>query len=148
MISSAFALGYHENMASKPDVPPFLVELRTTAFARVYFNDKSFAIFLGRPPRMSKRFVYFQIPSGRRDWDAATAATTTQNASRGLHEWDPAAHFSYRAEARWSALCASLKEEILELLLGSGCEGQINRKAKFVPESSMALYCACACPIC
>ena len=113
VIASAFALGYHENAQSKPEVPPFLVELRQTAFARMYSADKNVAIFLGRPPRMSKRFSCFQIPSGR-------AYSEIESSGLGHHhhalDWDHNLEISYRAESRWSAQCASIKEDILELL--------------------------------
>ncbi|KAJ5384596.1 hypothetical protein N7517_002507 [Penicillium concentricum] len=102
-ISSTFALGYHENIEIKPGLPRFLKELRKTAFARIYSADKNIAIFLGRPPRMNKRFCHFQIPSCR-------------NAEEGSADWAPDAESGYRADTRWSALCASLKEEIWELL--------------------------------
>jgi hypothetical protein len=78
------------------------MELRKTAFARIYSADKNIAIFLGRPPRMNKRFCHFQIPSCR-------------NAQNSL-EWTVDAEAGYGADTRWSALCASLKEEIWELL--------------------------------
>ncbi|KAH8423082.1 fungal specific transcription factor domain-containing protein [Aspergillus melleus] len=101
-MSSMFALGYHENIETKTETPPFLMKVRKTAFARIYSADKNIAIFLGRPPRMSKRFCHFQIPSSSPD-------------SQGNTEWDTDAMPSYTEETRWSALCASLKEEILEL---------------------------------
>lgn len=107
-ISSTFALGYHENTETKPGIPPFLIELRKAAFARIYSADKNIAIFLGRPPRMNKRFCYFQIPSC--DLDARSNSNGSGNA------WDPNSIVGYRADTRWSALCASLKEEIWELL--------------------------------
>lgn len=110
VIASAFALGYHENCQSKVDVPAFLVDLRRAAFARLYSADKNVAIFLGRPPRMSKRFCLFQIPSSVPD-----SINLPQTSMSGDESWSSDARISYRAETRWSALCASLKEDILEL---------------------------------
>ncbi|KAJ5155591.1 hypothetical protein N7492_008394 [Penicillium capsulatum] len=107
VISSTFALGYHENLEAKPGIPRFLVELRKTAFARIYSADKNIAIFLGRPPRMNKRFCHFQIPS---------CQTSVQPTPIAGSDWDPEAKAGYRSDTRWSALCASLKEEIWELL--------------------------------
>lgn len=107
VISSTFALGYHENLEAKPGIPRFLMELRKAAFARIYSADKNIAIFLGRPPRMNKRFCHFQIPS---------CQTSGGSTSRTGIEWDPDARAGYRSDTRWSALCASLKEEIWELL--------------------------------
>lgn len=82
------------------------MELRKTAFARIYSADKNIAIFLGRPPRMSKRFCHFQIPS----------CQTEVKPGGSANDWAPDAKAGYRADTRWSALCASLKEEVWELL--------------------------------
>ncbi|KAF3386409.1 hypothetical protein F1880_001006 [Penicillium rolfsii] len=106
VISSTFALGYHENLETKPGIPSFLMELRKTAFARIYSADKNIAIFLGRPPRMNKRFCHFQIPSD---------GTITRSLG-GRFTWNPDAKTGYRADTCWSALCAFLKEEVWELL--------------------------------
>lgn len=106
VISTTFALGYHENVESRPHTPPFLVELRKTAFARIYSADKNISLFLGRPLRMSKRFCHFQIPD--------TVSSLPNGTS--IHEWCRDSKMNYRAETRWSALCASIKEEIMELL--------------------------------
>ncbi|KAJ5601544.1 ATP adenylyltransferase C-terminal [Penicillium lagena] len=110
VISSTFALGYHENLETKPGIPPFLIELRKTAFARIYSADKNIAIFLGRPPRMNKRFCHFQIPSCRTVIDDPTET------HHDINHWEPDSQAGYRADTRWSALCAFLKEEIWELL--------------------------------
>jgi len=112
VVASMFALGYHENIQNKPDVPAFLVELRRTAFGRVYSADKNVAIFLGRPPRMSKRFCYFQIPSSQTIAENQMLGPPGQS---GASPWSTDAKMDYISETRWSALCASLKEEILEL---------------------------------
>jgi hypothetical protein len=85
--------------------------LRKTVFARTYSADKNVSIFLGRSPRMSKRFCHFQIP---RCVSADELASLTDNEYDD--DWRPDAYMSYGAETRWSALCASVKEEILELL--------------------------------
>ena len=106
VISTTFALGYHENVESRPHTPPFLVELRKTAFARIYSADKNISLFLGMPLRMSKRFCHFQIPD--------TVSSLPNGTS--IHEWCRDSKMNYRAETRWSALCASIKEEIMELL--------------------------------
>lgn len=115
VISSIFAIGYHEDIDAKPDVPFFLAQLRKTAFARIFSADKNVSTFLGRPPRMSKRFSNFQIPS--------SFPAQQQN----LHTWDPDQDASFLAETRWSALCASLKEEILELARDKIIDGRSER---------------------
>lgn len=106
MIASALVLGYHEDLNRDSNVPRFLVDIRKTAFARLYSADKNISIFLGRPPRMSKRFCHFQAP----DFTHAVSPSLSQNDYR-----QHGRHVGYRDETRWSALCANLKEDILEL---------------------------------
>lgn len=96
----------------KAGTPRFLMELRKTIFARSYSADKNVSIFLGRPLRMSKRFCHFQIPQSQSE-DEVTSST---NMHSGFDDWEPNSCLNYSAETRWSALCASIKEEILELL--------------------------------
>ena len=113
VIASIYALGYHENIEAKSDAPPFLTDLRKTVFARAFSGDKNIAIFLGRPPRMSKKFAYFQIPLARVN---SESEEFLQDHDVTAQAWDPASKMSYRSETRWSALCAFIKEDILELL--------------------------------
>jgi hypothetical protein len=61
---------------------------------------------------MSKRFCYFQVPR----CSSSDEVSSSTNDQHGIGDWSPDAHMSYEAETRWSAICASVKEEILELL--------------------------------
>ncbi|KAF2025160.1 hypothetical protein EK21DRAFT_104174 [Setomelanomma holmii] len=83
VVSSLFALGYHEQLGDVRKAPPFLREL--------CFNC---SIFLGRPPRMLKRYC-------------ATAHTQ--------ETWGVVEHFTYRVDTRVHGICASLQDEILDL---------------------------------
>ena len=94
VISSLFALGYHEQLGHPSITPPFLRELRFVAFSRTYSADKNCSIFLGRPPRMLKRYC--------------PTADLPQI-------WEEDERFSYRADTRVHGICASLKEDILDL---------------------------------
>src|SRR6478736_6604121 len=58
--SSLFALGYHQQLESSGPIPPFLRSLRQAAFACSYSADKNVSIFLGRPPRISRKFCHFR----------------------------------------------------------------------------------------
>jgi hypothetical protein len=123
VIASIYALGYHENIETKSNAPPFLTDLRKTVFARAFSGDKNIAIFLGRPPRMSKRFAYFQTPLARVNPESGEFLPDSDVTAQ---PWDPDSTMSYRAETRWSALCAFVKEDILELLYS----GHRNNSAK------------------
>lgn len=125
MASSLFALGYHERVDGN-DIPPFIVELRKACFARIYTADKSLAIFLGRPPRVVKKYCRFRIPNNLQDvWgisrDAANGDSTVLSEPCGgcganhpaIADLEP---INYTADTRCSALFAFLKEEVLQLL--------------------------------
>ncbi|KAJ5135766.1 uncharacterized protein N7515_005044 [Penicillium bovifimosum] len=114
VMSSIFALGYHENVEkTKPPIPGFLAELRKMAWAITYSADKNIAIFLGRPPRMSKRFCHFQVPMSPTD---SGQDSNTLDARYVAIEWDSDTPICYRSGMRWATLCSALKEDILELL--------------------------------
>jgi hypothetical protein len=103
-------LGYHEQLGIPSVTPSFLRELRFVAFSRTYSADKNCSIFLGRPPRMLKRYC--------------PTADIPEN-------WEPDKCFTYRADTRVHGICASLKEDILNL---KG-EDHVSRmqKARYVP---------------
>lgn len=105
------------------------MELRKSAFARIYSADKNIAIFLGRPPRMNKRFCHFQIPS----------CQIESPLHGGANDWDPETKPGYRADTRWSAICAFLKEEVWELLQDKQ-DASCAEKARYTPVPSHRVY--------
>lgn len=117
VIASMLALGYHERGEARSRIPAFLVELRQSAFARIYTDDKEVSIFLGRPPRLSRRFCHFRIPIALDSFEA--------NHEHGILSED--IKIDYRAGCSWAALCALLKEEILELFIEKNREHCIQR---------------------
>lgn len=113
VISSISALGYHERLDAKPDTPRFLIQLRKTAFARAYSADKNLALFFGRPLRMSKRFYHLHLPDTR-PFNLSEMPSTDD--ALGPREWHTDSAVGYWSETRWSAICASINEETMELL--------------------------------
>ncbi|KAJ4263320.1 hypothetical protein NW762_006138 [Fusarium torreyae] len=109
VISSLFALGYHQQQTdSFNTVPDFLRDLRRFAFCRTYSADKNVSIFLGRPPRITRRFCRFFLPGSH--------LQPMQEASRRPQTWDPEQGPSFITDSRWAGLCGILKEDILGLL--------------------------------
>ncbi|CAI7588684.1 unnamed protein product [Penicillium glandicola] len=133
VVSAMFALGYHENVEkTRPPIPTFLAELRKAAWATTYSADKNVAIFLGRPPRMSKRFCHFQVPL------TPTSSDQVFNTSQVEDEvvrWKADTPVCYRAGIRWATLCSALKEDILELLRSKHREN-FNRKASIIRQKA------------
>ena len=130
-------MGLHEKVEAGPEIPLFLAELRKTAFARIYSADKNIAIFLGRPPRISKKFCSFQIPL-----DLGSEALDSEGKRWGDHlqlddrGWNTTNQINYVADTRWAALSAVIKEDILELFLGPRL-GDLTEKIKYASEPAI-----------
>lgn len=108
VISSVVALGYHEAPGTR--IAQFSLEIRQALFARIYSADKHTALFLGRPPRLSKRFCTFQLPSR----EYGTFSSWMPGGAGDL--WLPNARLDQTAMTCWYALSGALQEEIMELL--------------------------------
>jgi hypothetical protein len=85
------------------------------ALCRAYSADKNWAIFLGRPPRLSKKYCNIR---------AALTLSLSADDSDGdfgpsphldVYHWRSDTKLSTWVETRWTAICASLKEDILEM---------------------------------
>ncbi|KAF9772549.1 hypothetical protein IL306_009741 [Fusarium sp. DS 682] len=112
VITSIATLGYHEKLGPSNALPEFLINIRRTALARTYSADKNWSIFLGRPPRLGKEFCH--LSSALRE--SVGPENGTQSPPDHAHEilsWQSDSRMSVWAETRWTAVCASLKEEIL-----------------------------------
>ncbi|KAI9148754.1 Fungal transcriptional regulatory protein, N-terminal [Paramyrothecium foliicola] len=107
VITSVISLGYHETLDSPEKVPLFLINLRKTALCRAYSADKNWAVFLGRPPRLPKRYCNLYAAIG--------LYPHNELSNDFVLEWGTDTEMSIWAETRWTSTCASLKEEILEL---------------------------------
>lgn len=121
--ASLFALGHHQQkVESSGGVPDFLSRLRQTAFCRTYSADKNVSIFLGRPPRIIRKFCHFYLPSQ----DSQPA----QEASREPPPWSQAGRPDFITDSRWAALCGILKEDILDLYTVENYDER-NRQARY-----------------
>lgn len=109
VIGALFALGYHQQPDVEPAVPsiPFIVDLRRAIFARAYSADKNVSIFLGRPPRISRKYCRFYLPGHPIEM---TGSSLFQ-----IPQWSQDVVYSYHFETQWTMLCAVLKEDILDL---------------------------------
>ncbi|EME78214.1 uncharacterized protein MYCFIDRAFT_145138 [Pseudocercospora fijiensis CIRAD86] len=133
--SSLFALGYHEQADLDPECPPFLQNLRRAAFARAYSADKNVSIFLGRPPRISQK--YCQIERVIADLSVTAIGTvSTQQSVATLSLGQP---FDYILETWWTASCATLKEQVLDLTKNFDSETKAN-KAQDISAKALTLW--------
>lgn len=113
VISSLLALGYHERIQTSPRAPAFLLALRQASFARTFSYDKNVAVFLGRPPRLHRK--YCNIQSLSTDMQVGQANGSNVPPLLSFAEWSSPGHFDRTTDTRWSFLCALCKGDILEL---------------------------------
>ena len=114
-------MGLHMEITSDGQVPFWLSEVRKRMKASVYNIDKSVCTFVGRPPRMSRKYCVMQLPLGLdieswrlqgRELEEAVerldaAGWDTGDSMRGVH-W-----------TRCALICNMIREDILELSLGT-----------------------------
>ncbi|KAF4969339.1 hypothetical protein FSARC_3414 [Fusarium sarcochroum] len=107
VIGALFALGYHQQNEAELGVAPFIVDLRRAIFARVYSADKNVSIFLGRPPRISRKYCRFYLPGH--------PIEITGSSSFQIPQWEQGVAYDFLFETQWTMLCAVHKEDVLDL---------------------------------
>lgn len=106
VISSIYALGHHQQADhDDTNTPLFLLDLRRQTFAIAYSADKNVSLFLGRPPRLHRKYCNFVLP-GSNGW-VVGSSTSRQDVE-----------FDFASDIRWAGMCAILKEDIVELFSG------------------------------
>ncbi|CAG9982671.1 unnamed protein product [Clonostachys byssicola] len=99
--SSLFALGYHQQTDGE-NCPPFLKRLRQVAFGRCYSADRNVSIFLGRPSRIQRQCC-------------KTHLFLKEDIGGTSEDWHSPERCNFITDARWAAVCASLKEDTARL---------------------------------
>ncbi|KAM0086121.1 hypothetical protein ACKRZS_001577 [Fusarium odoratissimum] len=110
--SSLFALGYHQQ-TDEDNPPAFLNRLRQIAFGRCYSADKNVSIFLGRPPRIQRKFC-------------KTYLDLKEDIGGISEDWHNPETCNFITDTRRAVICATLKEDIAEL----SSEADFNIKAQ------------------
>lgn len=120
-ITALFARGLHQRLDKDPHTTPFfLVELRKHIFSRIYASDISFAVFLGRPPRMSQRHCVMHVPLDI----TREAYYRGGNLLKGQLElvdakgWNTIGEVRSYAVLRWSLRASMIREDTLDVILG------------------------------
>lgn len=119
--TAVFALGLHEGIEANDRVPFYLAELRKREFCLAYSVDKLISTFLGRPPRITRRYCKFQLPAYLSDEEIIADEATRELALSKLdsHGWSTEGVFCRVLWTRSWMLRSIHREEILELYLGT-----------------------------
>jgi hypothetical protein len=141
--TAVFARGLHAE--SKRSTDPFwLQEFRRKALATAYVTDKLISTFVGRPPRVSKRYCHMIAPLDLEYSELALGDKDMADVRARLDDdgWMSACDSrKYRASTslRMSMLGAFVREEVLELCLGP-VQHDHRPKVESLIARSQALY--------
>ncbi|KIH87273.1 c6 zinc finger domain containing protein [Sporothrix brasiliensis 5110] len=128
-INALFGRGIHQRLerdarerdgGSGHGLPFFLVELRKHVFALLYSSDINFSVFLGRPPRISKRHCVIHMPLDVNPEAYQLAGEALEDHLRQLDEagWNTLGQIRTHAVIRWSMITSQIREEALEAIIG------------------------------
>lgn len=113
-------MGLHQEKKVNSSTSFFVCQLRTRIFQEVYGRDKSMATFLGRPPRLSYRYCVLQLPLDLSDDQLMLEGPELEEVLSTLEDgWNTSGHLHRATWRRVWALNARIREDILEIALGT-----------------------------
>jgi chromatin structure-remodeling complex subunit RSC3/30 len=133
--TAIYASGIHQHGRGTSDIPFWLTEMRTRALGTSYSIDKLLCTFVGRPPRISKRYCHISPPLDLEFTELALEGADLEQALANIGEdgWNrnPAGTKAVRGRKsvyqRCFVLNALLREEVLELSLGPDSDDILQR---------------------
>ncbi|KAH7310917.1 hypothetical protein B0I35DRAFT_358349 [Stachybotrys elegans] len=124
--------GYHDDHPRNPSAAPIettiALEARRRVACQIFIMDKFLATVVGRPPLLARRFCSLPLPLGL---DDATLLSDKETFQRHVHLLDPDGwnvdgRFHYSSLLRARMMVALLRDEILEVGLGSSGNHQVD----------------------
>lgn len=115
-----YALGWHNGIKDDDTVPLYLRETRKRTLCEAYATDIEIATFVGRPPRLNRRYLVLNLPSDVSNSVTLgpTNALEAAIATLGRDGWDRDNAVHPASFARLHCLLNGFREETLELTLG------------------------------
>lgn len=120
-ISIVVATGLHGEIKPTTQVPFWLSECRKRTFGAAYIHDKSMANFLGRPPRLPRKYCTMQLPLDLDFHQLQLSATDLEKEIERLDSngWNTRGDLRSTVCVRTGVICHMLNEDILELTMSS-----------------------------
>lgn len=116
-------LGYHQEKVPDSRTPFYVNELRIRLMDHIFGRDKTISTFLGRPPRLSYRYCVLQPPTDLTDDQLCLEGEELASAIANLNNgWNPEGHVHDSTNRRAWALYLAVREDILEMTLGTADE--------------------------
>ena len=113
-------MGLHEE-PNKLNHQFWLSEIRKKIFWFAYISDKLFATFFGRPPLINGKFCSCTLPLDLESCDLKLPGEALERAVGALDPegWSRDSVVPWTTWLRGSAITARLREEVLEISLGT-----------------------------
>jgi hypothetical protein len=116
----AVELGLHKEKLVNARTPFFLCELRIRLFEMIYVHDKYVSTYLGRPPRISYRHCFIQLPTDLSDKEVCSSQAELVKTLANLNGgYATSGRLSRATVRRASTEHFIIREEILEIVLGN-----------------------------
>ncbi|EED14420.1 conserved hypothetical protein [Talaromyces stipitatus ATCC 10500] len=122
--SALITMGLHQEIKADAQVPFFLAELRKRLRALIYKSEISITTFLGRPPRLSHRYMNLEPPLDLTD--AQNLLWQLLVDENGYNRDGEIRHVSWVGS---SISFTARREDILELSLGNYTQEEVRQKA-------------------
>ena len=121
MISACVARGLHGEIQVSADVPFWMSELRKRLFAATYIFDKSISNFLGRPPRLPRKYCTMQLPLDLEPKHLRMPEAELEDVVNRLDQqgWNTNASLSGMVWVRCHFIMSMICEDVLELALAA-----------------------------
>ena len=121
LTSITVAAGLHGEIKPTEKVPFWLSESRKRVFGVAYITDKAMGNFLGRPPRLPRRYCTMQLPL---DLDLRHLRLPDKQLEEEIHRldsngWNVSSEPRATVFVRSGIMSQMINEDILELMMSS-----------------------------
>ena len=142
MVTALLSYGLHNEIKVDDRTPFFIAEMRKRLFVVVYQDDKNSALFVGRPPRLTRQYCRIQLPLDLDDSQFMSDGVELESALANLSNggWNPRGVVIQSTFARIFASNALITEEILEISLGVLSAEELTERAADIGARATQLF--------
>lgn len=140
--ATVYAAGLHRIDGPADNNCPFFVkQIRRGCFALAFYADKCVATFVGRPPLINHRYCSLDAPLDVSDDILFSEGDVLERGLAELDEngWDRHGRRHRVSPIRIRYILSVFREEVLEIALGDGYQGDLQEKARYVPIHDIAI---------
>lgn len=121
LISACITTGLHMQIEVSSKVPFWLSEMRKRTFSHAYILDKGISSFMGRPPRLNRKYCSMQLPLDIKLQHLRLPESQLESELDALdqHGWNIAGEIRINLYSRTQLMCSMIQEDILEFALAS-----------------------------